>query len=126
MTGEDLEREANGAASTAFVGFLFGNVDENFELDEDYLSKDERLQLGALSPKCFSEAIGGFRHDVSGAREQSTSERHEHIKAEDAQDFAEEEELADEAPAMPVLGGMAGAWASAPGPGAEDDDYDDD
>ncbi|PRW61593.1 Transcription initiation factor TFIID subunit 1 isoform C [Chlorella sorokiniana] len=124
------EREA------PLVGFLFGNVDENQRVDADYLDEDAKEHLGGLA-----RLQGGgldlqeeLRGDQEPADSSAAGASAAVQPAADAQDYADEAELIEDAEAAAAAAAAAAAEqqrqlgmvsaALQAGAAAEAEDYD--
>lgn len=97
------EHEEHGEASSStlscLTGFLFGNIDDKGELEEDFLDAESKKQLGSLS---LLSRIGSLVKEIT--EEQTTevnSEKEDgfenfNAKAANAVDFSDISEVADE------------------------------
>ncbi|XP_058465400.1 transcription initiation factor TFIID subunit 1 isoform X2 [Malaya genurostris] len=136
--GMENDDDDNDAGELNLAGFLFGNVDEHGRLENDFLDEEAKQHLSSLSRMGLSSFLADVLTDGtekpvaenSDSDDSSSSDDRRYddndddhanykVKAEDAVDYSDINELADDLP----VAVEAGADGSRTGEG--DDDYDD-
>eukprot|EP00899_Mesostigma_viride_P025211 jgi/Mesvir1/5875/Mv00653-RA.1 len=118
----------------SLLGFLFGNVDEDMRLDADYLDEDAKAHLDFLGS--VTETLDSVR-DLGGkiaSAAGDVDDRDYVVKAADAVDYEDYDELADEVDSALEVGQAQDFYAKAAlaGPqtvgisGGDDLDFDED
>ncbi|XP_058813451.1 transcription initiation factor TFIID subunit 1 isoform X2 [Topomyia yanbarensis] len=133
--GMENDDDDNDAGELNLAGFLFGNIDEHGRLENDFLDEEAKQHLSSLSRMGLSSFLADVLTDGtekpeehSDSDDSSSSDDHRYddndddnanykVKAEDAVDYSDINELAED---LPVAVEPAGSKAE-----AVDDDYDD-
>ncbi|XP_060584432.1 transcription initiation factor TFIID subunit 1-like isoform X2 [Ruditapes philippinarum] len=100
MDVDESEQHFQEVAVSSLTGFLFGNIDEKGELEEDFLDEESKKHLGSLS----ALGIGSLVREITDDSEQiqdtwessNDSSQDYEKKASDAVDFSDIVEVADE------------------------------
>ncbi|KAL3880165.1 hypothetical protein ACJMK2_032430 [Sinanodonta woodiana] len=125
----DSEEEHEGDQRTdvsVFTGFLFGNIDEKGDLEEDFLDEESKRHLSSLS----SLGIGSMVKEITDDQaSDETSDKNDDAsdyddkKAINAVDFSDINEVADEEEEKTKVKHVMSSFRMVP---TDSDDYDDD
>ncbi|XP_053398607.1 transcription initiation factor TFIID subunit 1-like isoform X2 [Mercenaria mercenaria] len=97
MDIDDSEQSSAEAAVSSLTGFLFGNIDEKGELEEDFLDEESKKHLGSLSALGIGSLVREITDDAEQIQDSSTDLSPDYEKkASDAVDFSDIVEVADE------------------------------
>lgn len=111
MGDSEEENDKDFASGLNITGFLFGNIDDNGQLEDDILDPEAKQQLASLSRLGLSSFIsemmqnesateGKEDNEVEKNEEQNKAENNKdsdcNIKSPTAQDFSDINELADD------------------------------
>ncbi|CAL8462032.1 g1563 [Coccomyxa elongata] len=124
----DSDSESDGEErGGSLVGFLFGNVDKDMQLEDDYMDEDARESLFALGDEKLGGDVLKLKGDAShGDGDAKTGDKLG--KDADAKNYSDEEELAEDPSDLGLSRLPAGLplplAIPLPGPPAEEDDYD--
>ncbi|KAL4230237.1 Transcription initiation factor TFIID subunit 1 [Mactra antiquata] len=122
----DGETSGHDSAVNSLTGFLFGNIDEKGELEEDFLDEESKKHLGSLSSLGIGSLVREITDDTYQNEELSdlsSSSTDYDRKASDAVDFSDINEMVDdEEDKLKIREAMSNMPLMRQG--SEEDDYD--
>ncbi|XP_052795206.1 transcription initiation factor TFIID subunit 1-like [Mya arenaria] len=83
-------------AAASLTGFLFGNIDERGELEGDFLDEESKRHLSSLTSMGIGSLVQEITNDVGSPQEEDLQSADFDMKATDAVDFSDINEMADE------------------------------
>ena len=87
----DREGEENGQDGSGLnlTSFLFGNIDQSGQLEEEFLDESTRRQLGSLGSMLADTNLNNIVEEVSSEAKEGIKDLHPDVELQDASDFSE-------------------------------------
>lgn len=89
VNGEKEEENGQEGSGLNLTSFLFGNIDQSGQLEEEFLDESTRRQLGSLGSMLADTNLNNIVEEVSSEAKESTEELHPDVELQDATDFNE-------------------------------------